>query len=73
MRAGRLAAVIAVAVSSISASSIPAKATPIPFDIIFGTQGTGTFVYDDDDGGTDNGFTSFILDFSGVDSSLGNL
>jgi hypothetical protein len=42
----------------------PAQATVIPFTVQFGSDGTGSFVYDDDNGGANSGFTTFALDFS---------
>jgi hypothetical protein len=50
-----------------------AQASITEFDIDFGVHGTGSFVYDDNDGGTDNGFTKFILDFSSIDPSLSDI
>jgi hypothetical protein len=44
----------------------PASATLIAFTTEFGTDGTGSFVYDDDNGGANDGFTQFTLDFSPV-------
>jgi hypothetical protein len=42
----------------------PASAALIAFTAEFGTDGTGSFVYDDDSGGANDGFTEFALDFS---------
>lgn len=44
--------------------SAPVQANVISFTTQFGDDGSGSFVYDDDNGGADRGFTSFVLDFS---------
>jgi hypothetical protein len=36
----------------------------ISFSTQFGSDGWGSFVYDDDNGGANRGFTSFVLNFS---------
>jgi hypothetical protein len=42
----------------------PASAVLIPFTVEFGTDGTGSFVYQDDVGLANDGFIDFSLDFS---------
>lgn len=42
----------------------PAQATVISFTTPFDGHGSGNFVYDDDNGGANRGFTSFLFDFS---------
>ena len=58
---------------SVGVMSVSVLADSIAFDVIFGSHGQGSFVYDDDNGGTNQGFTTFILDFSAVDPSLSNI
>jgi hypothetical protein len=44
--------------------SAPVRANLIAFSTQFGSDGLGSFVYDDDGGGANRGFTSFVLNFS---------
>jgi len=44
--------------------SAPVRANLISFSTQFDGDGSGSFVYDDDNGGANRGFTSFVLDFS---------
>lgn len=47
-------------------TATPSKATVTPFNVQFGSDGSGSFVYDDDNGGANAGFTTFKLDFSPI-------
>ena len=49
------------------------EASSISLSVQFGSDGIGTFVYNDDNGGANRGFEYFKIDFSATNPSLSNL